>query len=170
MQRFARWVLGYHGWTKELAERLSKSLAVMDVWEPARRLRYQIRLGVKNREVRFTRSFGGDALPEPDSVPALEIPASEDRSLVRLLYVLEGADDICLDGPTARSIVGSARIPDLVRVLKQAVRAGYANRTDAAELSETDEDVIVGIKLTELGRLYLQRVLLRDELRGTPAP
>src|SRR5689334_10001647 len=119
--------MGFDSDQAKLAARLSKSLAVMDIWEPARRLRYQIRLGVKNREVRFTRSFGGDALPEPDSVPALEIPASEDKSLVRLLYVLEGADDVCLDGPTARSIVGSARIPDLVRVLKQAVRAGYAS-------------------------------------------
>jgi hypothetical protein len=153
----------------KLAERLRRSLAAMDDWEPARRLQYKIRLGVKNREALFTRAFGGEGPPEPDSVPALAIPDTEDKPLVRLLYVLKHADDICLDGPTARSIVGRASIPSLVRLLKQAVSAGYASRGGAAEPSETDEDVIVGIKLTEPGRLYLERVLLLGEMQGTSA-
>ncbi len=155
--------MGFDSEQAELAEKLRRALAAMDEWEPAKRLQYQIRLGVKNREARFTRDFGGEASPEPDSVPELGIPASAVKPLVRLLYVLKYADDICLDGPTARSITGGPSIPDLVRVLKDAVKAGYVSRTGTAELRETDRDLVVGVKLTEPGRLYIDRVLRLDE-------
>jgi hypothetical protein len=155
--------VGFDSEQAELAEKLRRALAAMDEWEPAKRLQYKIRLGVKNREARFTRDFGGEAVPEPDSVPELVIPDSEPKPLVRLLYVLKHADDICLDGPTARSITGGPSIPDLVRVLKDAVKAGYARRTGTAELRETDRDMVVGVQLTEPGLLYINRVLRLDE-------
>jgi len=143
----------------------------MDAWEPKRQLEYLIRLGVKNRKARFTRDFGGEALPEPESLPTLQIPAAdEEKSLVRLLYMLKYADDICLDGPTARSITGQPRLAGLVRVINQAVKEGYARRTGDRELAETDRDFVFGVKLTDAGRQLLERILQLSDPADPEAP
>jgi hypothetical protein len=56
-----------------------------------------------------------------------------------------------------------------VRVIKEAVREGYARRTGDKDLAETDRDFVFGIKLTEEGRHLLDRVLRLGEPRATPA-
>lgn len=142
----------------------------MDEWNPAKRLQYLVRLGVKNRSARFTRDFGGEELPEPDSLPALELPAFGHKPMLRLLYVLKYADDVCLDGPTARSIMGSPGVSSLVRLIKEAVLAGYARRTGTTELADTDSDMVIGLVLTEAGRRHLEGALHLDEPRATQAP
>jgi hypothetical protein len=102
-------------------------------------------------------------------LPVLELPASEDKPLVQLLYVLKHADDICLDGPTARSITGQPRLAGLIHVINTAVKAGYAVRTGAKELTETDRDFVFGIRLTAEGRRLLERVLHLDEPQSPAA-
>ena len=154
----------------ELAERLRKELEAMDAWTPRRQLDYLIRLGVKNREARFTKDFGGEELPEPASVPMLDIPAGEAKPLVRLLYMLKHADDICLDGPTARSITGEPRVASLVRLINKAVRDGYARQTDDRELTESDRAFVFGVKLTDEGRQLLESILQLSDPADPQAP
>jgi hypothetical protein len=154
----------------ELVERLRRELEAMDAWSPRKQLDYQIRLGVRDRKARYTRNFGGEASPEPESLPTLEIPATEAKPLVRLLYMLRYTEEIVLDGPTARSITGEGRLVGLVNVINEAVRAGLAQRISDRPLTETERDLIYGVKLTEEGRRLLERVLHLGETRTAPAP
>jgi hypothetical protein len=84
--------------------------------------------------------------------------------------MLKHADDICLDGPTARSITGQPRLVGLIRVINAAVKAGYALRTGAKELAETDRDFVFGVRLTDEGRHLLEGVLHLDEAQAHTAP
>lgn len=137
----------------------------MQGWSAARRLQYLVMLGVKNRKAEYTRDFGGEAMPETDSAAALWVPDAASRPLIKLLYVLSHGDDICLNAPTARSITGEPSIGNLIRVVKEAESTRLAQRTEPAprELVEADRDSMVGIKLTEEGRHYVNRVLHLDE-------
>ena len=135
----------------------------MDSWTPKQQLDYLVTLGVKNRKAEFTTDFGGEALPEQDSVPRLEFSESSGdprRALVKLMFVLKhSAEGICLDGPTARSITGEPRIRDLVHLVNQAVGAGLARRTGIKDLDETDRDRVVGLEQTPAGRELIDSVL-----------
>ncbi len=145
----------------KLAENLRRALSAMQGWPAARRLQYLVMLGVKNRKAEFTRAFGGDAMPEPDSVAGIWAADPAPRPLVKLLYVLTCGDDICLDAPTARSLTGEPSIANLIRVVKEAEGTHFVQRTVAVprELVESDRDSMVGLKLTEEGRRYVTSVL-----------
>jgi hypothetical protein len=149
----------------KLAESLLRALSATRAWPATRRLQYLVTLGVKNRKAEFTREFGGDAMPEPDSVATIVAPASASLPLIKLLYVLEQSDDLCLDAPTARSITGEPSIAKLIRAVKDAEDAALVRRTAPAprELAEADRDSLVGLTLTEEGRRYLASVLHLDE-------
>jgi hypothetical protein len=152
----------------QLAEQLQRALSAMQGWSPARRLQYLVTLGVKNRKADFTRDFGGEAAPEPDSVAALMAPDSAPLPLIKLLYVLKQADDICLNAPTARSITGEPVvagepvIAKLIRVVRDAETGQLVRRTAPVshELVEADRDSVIGLTLTDRGRRYLDDVLL----------
>lgn len=152
---------------KQLAEALDRALGAMRGWTPDRRLRYKVTLGIKNRNAEFTRDFGGEAAPEPDSVAALAIPSTASPPMVKLLYLLRHGDDVSLDAPTARSLTGRPDIADLIHILKEAEDARLVRRTapEPRELVEADRDSIVGLTLTDQGRRYLE-----DALRDTRAP
>jgi len=86
-------------------EGLRRALNAMQGWSAARRLQYQVTLGVKNRKAEYTQDFGGEAMPEPDNIAMIVVPASGSLPLIKLLYVLRQCDDLCLNAPTARSII-----------------------------------------------------------------
>jgi hypothetical protein len=150
----------------------------MDAWTPARRLQYQVMLGVKDRKADYTLDFGGEAAPEPDSVTWLRAPSAASLPLIRLLYLLEkNGDDICLDAPTAQAITGEPFVhgqpvlAGLLRVLHDAQIAGFVRRTDPDphRLTEADRHTIVGLTLTDPGRRYLADVLA-SQPRAVPPP
>lgn len=166
---------------KQLADGLLRALNAMQGWSPARRLQYEVTLGVKNRQAEFTQDFGGAAMPEPDSVAWLSVPDSASLPLIKLLYVLRQSDDICLNAPTARSITVTPNIeapltanliPDLLRLVKDAQAAHLVRQTahPPKELVEADRDSILGLTLTEAGKRYLDDVLHSGEPRDAAAP
>jgi hypothetical protein len=169
--------VSYPSEKQELVEGLRRALSAMDAWAPARRLQYQVTLGVKDRKADYTLDFGGAAAPEPDSVVRIVAPSSASLSVLRLLYLLEHGDDICLDAPTAQSITGQSFvhgqpvIAGLLRVLHDAEAAGFVRRTDPDlhRLTEADRDAIVGLTLTDPGRRYLED-MLASQSRVAPPP
>lgn len=148
----------------KLAATLRRALAAMQDWPAERRLQYLVLLGIKNRKAEYTRDFGGEAAPERDSVAAIA-SATDARPLLKLLYVLKHGDDICLDAPTARSITGEPSVGRLIAVVDDAVDAKLVRRTAAAarKLLETDRDSLIGLKLTDDGKQYVNSVLHLDE-------
>jgi len=170
--------VSYPSEKQELVEGLRRALSAMDAWAPARRLQYQVMLGVKDSKADYTLDFGGAATPEPDSVAWLRATSSASLPLIRLLSLLEkNGDDICLDAPTAQSITGQPFvhgqpvIAGLLRVLHDAETAGFVRRTDPDphRLGESDRDTIVWITLTDPGRRYLQDALA-SQPRVAPPP
>lgn len=166
---------------KQLADGLLRALNAMQGWSAARRLHYEVTLGVLNRQADFTQDFGGEAMPEPDSVAWLSAPGSASLPLIKLLYVLRQSDDICLNAPTARSIMGAhiigapitaSLIPELLRLVKDAQAAQLVRQTaqPPKELIEADRDSILGLTLTEAGKRYLDDVLHPGEPRNVAAP
>lgn len=170
--------MSYPSEKQELVEGLRRALSAMDAWAPARRLQYQVTLGVKDRKADYTLDFGGAATSEPDSVAWLRAPSSASLPLIRLLYLLEkNGDDICLDAPTAQAITGEPFVhgqpvlAGLLRVLHDAQTAGFVRRTDPdpQRLREADRDTIVGLTLTDAGKRYLDDVLA-SQPRAAPPP
>lgn len=168
----------------QLAESLRRALDAMHDWTPARCLQYEVTLGIVDRKADFTTDFGGEASPEPDSVATLVAPRAASLPLIKLLYLLNHSDDICLDAPTARSITGEPFvhgqpvIAGLLHVLKDAETARFVRRTapEPRALVEADRDTIVGLTLTDQGRRFLEDALhdragaaspLRAAARGT---
>lgn len=159
--------MSYQSEKQQLAARLGKALNAMQGWTPARRLQYQVMLGVKDSKAHYTQDFGGEATPESDSVSWLVAPSSASLPLIRLLYLLKHGDDLCLDAPTAQAITGQPFvhgqpvIAGLLGVLANAQTAGYVRRTDPDphRLTEADRDTIVGLALTDQGKHYLEDVL-----------
>lgn len=147
-----------------LAATLRRALSAMQDWSAERRLQYLVLLGIKNRKAEYTRDFGGDAAPEPQSV-ATVASGGDVRPLVRLLYVLKYGDDICLDAPTARSITGEPNVGKLISVIDDAVDSHLVRRTTTSprKLAETDRDSLVGLKLTDDGKRHVNTVLHLDE-------
>lgn len=166
--------MSYQSEKQQLAERLGKALNAMQGWTPVRRLQYQVMLGVKDRKAHYTQEFGGEALPESDSISCLGAPSSASLPLIRILYLLKQGDDLCLDAPTAQAITGQPFVhgqpvlAGLLGVLKDAQTAGFVRRTDPDphRLTEADRDTIVGLALTDQGRCYLDDVL---HTTGKPA-
>lgn len=164
--------MSFHSEKKQLAESFRRALNAMQGWSAARRLQYQVTLGVKNRQSEFTRDFGGAAMPEADSVAALLVPGSASPPLIKLLYVLRHGDDLCLNAPTARSLTGQPTIADLIRIVKDAETAQLVRRTGQPpkELTEAHRDSIIGLTLTEEGKRYLDDVLHEGTTGGAPEP
>jgi len=149
-----------------LAEALHRAINATQSWPATRRLQYLVTLGVKNRKAEYTQDFGGEAMPEPDSIAMIVAPASGSLPLIKLLYVLRQCDDLCLNAPTARSIIKAQSMIDpcivqLIRVIKDAEDAGLVRRTAPAgrDLVEADRDSIIALTLTEQGKRYLDDVL-----------
>jgi hypothetical protein len=122
----------------------------------AERFTYWVRLGMVNKEGRLTKAYGGDVDAEANSIEA----AAEvlDDPMDRLVWISRrGNDEICLDGPTARRLVGTADIDALTELLKKAIAMGVIYRwwhrsSEPSSLDPVkDKDVVVGIRLTAKG-------------------
>jgi len=140
----------------QLAMSLQRALNALGGLPAARRLSYLVALGIKNRRAEYTLDFGGEAMPEPDSVSVFA-SSHLAKPLHKLLFVLKHGDDICLDAPTARSITGKPAISALIDVLHEAEATHLVKRTvlPKRELAESDRDSMVGITLTPEGRQTL---------------
>lgn len=170
-------VVSFDAEKTRLVEGLRRALNAMQGWSAARRLQYQVTLGVKNRRSEYTQDFGGEAMPEPDSIAMIVAPASVPLPVIKLLYVLRQCDDLCLNAPTARSIIRAHSMIDpcivqLIRVIKDAEDAGLVRRTSPAgrDLVEADRDSIIGLTLTEQGKRYLDDVLHTGKPGGDEMP
>lgn len=131
----------------------------MQEWPAERRLRYLVLLGIKNRKAEYTREFGGESDPDPESVAAIGSSA-----VVKLLYVLKHGDDICLNASTAQSLTRDPNIEKLIAIVETAVEANWAQRTAVTprKLSDADRDSVVGLALTADGKEYVTRMLHLD--------
>ncbi|MBX3155771.1 MAG: hypothetical protein KF773_07220 [Deltaproteobacteria bacterium] len=141
----------------QLAARLARAVRAMDGWDGSKTLRYKRTLGMKDAKAEFTRPFGGAASPEPDSVVAIDAPAA-----IKLIYLLARfGDEICINAPTARSVIGEPDLAKLVRLINEVVRTGLAVRTapDASPLLESDRYFIVGVRVTDEGRRVLHEAI-----------
>jgi len=139
---------------------IERATRLLDEWgtvDPKKRSRYWVRLGVKDEAGAFTRAFGGEGSPIADSV--LTRFKADDEPIDRLVWFLRHADELCLEGQTARSILGTADVQRLVEVVRSAVKAGLVERwTDqGGEPAELDPRIhqlrVIGVRLTESGRV-----------------
>jgi hypothetical protein len=142
--------------TKAYIERATRLLEEWGDVDPKKRSRYWVRLGVKDAAGEFTRAFGGEGSPIADSV-LTRFKGDEDPT-DRLVWFLRHADELCLEGQTARSILGSADVLRLVEVVRNAVNADLVERwTDRGGApAELDPRVhqfrVIGVRLTEKGK------------------
>jgi len=142
---------------KASIERATRWLQEWGTVAPAKRSRYWLHLGVKNESGDFTQAFGGEARPAAGSVPARF--GINGKASHRLVWFLRFTDALCLEAQTARSITGSADVPQLVVVVRAAMRDHLVERwTDqGGQPAELDPIVhqyrVVGVRLTEKGKV-----------------
>jgi hypothetical protein len=137
-------------------ERMTRFFEEWGTVDPGIRSRYWVRLGVKDEAGEFTRAFGGEGSPVADSV-LTKFRLDEDPT-DRLVWFLRHADELCLEGQTARSILGSADVQRLVEVVRSAVKSNLVERwTDRGGApEELDPRIhqfrVIGVRLTEKGK------------------
>jgi hypothetical protein len=137
-------------------ERATRWLEEWGTIAPAKRSLYWLHLGVKNESGDFTQAFGGEARPAAESLPARFGVNGEASD--RLVWFLRFTDALCLEAQTARSITGSADVPQFVDVVRAAMRDHLVERwTDqGGQPAELDPIVhqyrVVGVRLTEKGK------------------
>lgn len=142
--------------TKDYIERATRLLQEWGTVDAKKRSRYWVRLGVKDEAGEFTEAFGGEGSPSDDSV-LMKFTPDEDPA-DRLVWFLRHADELCLEGQTARSIIGSPDIQQLVEIVRRAISANLVERwTDQGGTpAELDPRIhqfrVVGVRLTEKGR------------------
>jgi hypothetical protein len=154
-------------------ERATRWLEEWGTVAPAQRSRYWLHLGVKNESGDFTQAFGGDARPAAESVPARF--GANGEAADRLVWFLRFTDALCLEAQTARSLTGSADVPNLVDVVRAAMRDHLVERwTDqGGKPAELDPILhqyrVVGVRLTDKGReraTKLEREHVHDRPRS----
>jgi hypothetical protein len=133
----------------QLMDRFAKKSA-------AERRAYWVGLGMVNKEGRLTKAYGGEVDADASSIEAAA--AVLDDPMDRLVWISRrGNDQLCLDGPTARRLVGAADIRALTELLKKAINSGFIERwwhrsVEPSSLDpEKDRDAVVGIRLTAKG-------------------
>jgi len=133
----------------QLMDRFAKKSA-------AERFTYWVRLGMVNKEGRLTKAYGGVVDAEANSIETAA--AVLDDPMDRLVWISRrGNDQICLDGPTALRLVGTADIEALTKLIEKAIAIGVIDRwwhrswTPSSLDPEKDKDVVVRIRLTAKG-------------------
>jgi hypothetical protein len=160
--------------TKAYIERATRALEEWGTVAPLKRSRYWVRLGSKDDAGEFTREFGGDGAPHPDSVLATFEPGAEPSD--RLVWFLRHTDELVLEGQTARGITGAPDVRRLVEVVRDAVKADLVERwTDqGGPPAHLDPEIhqfrLVGVRLTEKGKARARELeQIHDPERVWPA-
>ena len=137
--------------------------------QPEKRVAYWAVLGVKDDHAEFTMGFGGQAAPVSGSLPTTDLHETD-----RLVWVLRKVDQVCIESQTARSIKGSADLPGLVQLIRDAMSRGLVERwgDDAPALDiERHKHRVIGVKLTPEGQdraRVLEQELDPDHVGSAP--